>query len=92
MSSPLLTDATQGGVMATSELLKMLGATETLDFAIIPNPAHEAGDLVRAVRPLAKTDATCIIESLSIPLSVSRAMTIRTRERRSSAQISGGLL
>lgn len=92
MSSPLLTDATQGGVMATAELLKMLGATETLDFAIIPNPAHEAGDLVRVIRPLAKTDSTSIIESMTIPLSVTRTMTIRTRERRASTQISGGLL
>lgn len=92
MSSPLLVDATQGGTMATAELLKMLGSTETLEFAIVPNPAHEAGDLVRVVRPRSKTDSTSIIDSFRIPLSVTRPMTIQTRERRSSAQISGGLL
>lgn len=92
MSSPLVTDATQAGLMATSELLKALGATETTDFATIPNPAHEAGDLVRVVRPRSRTDSVAILESFSIPLSVTGSMPIRTRERRSSAQISGGLL
>jgi hypothetical protein len=91
-SSPLITDPTQAGIMATAELLKALGATETLDFAVIPNPAHEAGDLVRVIRPLSRTDSVSILESFSIPLSVTQSMPIRTRERRSSAQISGGLL
>lgn len=91
-SSPLIADANQAGLMATAELLKMLGATESLDFAIIPNPAHEAGDLVRIVRPKSRADSVNILDAFTIPLSVTQPMTIRTRERRSSVQISGGLL
>lgn len=91
-SSPLVVDANQAGLMASAELLKVLGATESTDFAIIPNPAHEAGDLVRVIRPLSRTDSVNILDSFTIPLSVTQPMTIRTRERRSSLQISGGLL
>lgn len=92
MSSPLIIDANQAGIMATAELLKVLGATESMDFAVIPNPAHEAGDLVRVIRPLSRTDSVSILDSFTIPLSVTQPMTCKTRERRSSVQISGGLL
>jgi hypothetical protein len=91
-SSPLITDYVGGGVMATSELLKVMGGTETLDFAVIPNPAHDPGDVCRVVRPLSKTDATAVLDSFVVPLSAGSPMTVRTRERRSTLQISGGLL
>lgn len=92
VSNPYVVDPTQGGAAAYAELLKTIGGTESFNFAIIPNPAHEAGDLVRVIRPLSRTDTTSIIDSMTIPLAVTDAMTIRTRERRSAAQISGGLL
>lgn len=92
VSNPYVTDPTTGGVAAYAELLKTIGGTEAFNFAIVPNPAHEAGDLVRVVRPLSRTDTTSIIDAMTVPLAVTSAMTIRTRERRSAAQISGGLL
>lgn len=92
VSNPLVTNYTQGGKVAYAELLKVMGGTETTDFAIVPNPAHEAGDLVRVARPLSRTDTTSILESFSIPLAVTSPMNIRTRERRSAVQVSGGLL
>jgi hypothetical protein len=92
VSNPYVTDPTQGGAAAYAELLKTVGGTETLSFAIVPNPAHEAGDLVRVVRPKSRTDVIAIIDSMTIPLAVTDPMTIRTRERRSAVQITGGLL
>jgi hypothetical protein len=92
MTSSLYVDSEQFAKMAYAQLLKVMGGTETMDFAIVPNPAHEAGDLVRVVRPLSRADTTSIIDSFSIPLGVTSPMTIRTRERRSAVQISGGLL
>lgn len=91
-SNPLVTTYAQGAIVANSELLKVLGGTETTDFAVIPNPAHEAGDLVRVVRPLSRADTTSILDAFTIPLEVTNSMSIRTRERRSSAQVSGTLL
>jgi hypothetical protein len=91
-TNPLVTDYTQGGIVGNSELLKILGLTESTDFAVIPNPAHEAGDVVRVIRPMSRVDATAVLDSFTIPLAVTDAMPIRTRERRSSAQISGGLV
>lgn len=91
-SSPLVVDYTGGGLMAVSELTKVMGGTESLDFAIVPNPAHEPGDIVRAVRPLSKTDATAVLDSFVVPLDATTPMTIRTRERRTTLQVSGTLL
>lgn len=91
-SSPLVVDYTGGGLMAITELRKVIGGTESLDFAIVPNPAHEPSDIVRAVRPLSKTDSTAVLDSFVIPLEVTSPMTIRTRERRTTLQVSGTLL
>lgn len=91
-SSPLIVDYTGGGVMATSELQKVIGGTESLDFSVIPNPAHESGDIVRVIRPLSLTDSTAVLDSFVMPLDVTAAMTIRTRERRTTLQVSGTLL
>lgn len=92
VTNPYVVEMTQAARAAYAELLKTIGGTEQLNFAIIPNPAHEAGDLVRVIRPLSRTDKTSIIDSMTIPLAVTDAMTIKTRERRSALQISGGLL
>jgi uncharacterized protein DUF5047 len=91
-TSPLIVDYTGGGVMALTELLKVMGGTESLDFAVIPNPAHEPGDVVRVIRPLSKTDSTAVLDSFTVPLDVTSPMTIRTRERRTTLQVSGTLL
>jgi hypothetical protein len=91
-SSPLVTDYTGGGAMAASELLKVMGGTESSDFAVIPNPAHEPGDVVRLVRPLSKENSTVVLDSMVVPLSAASPMTIRCKERRSSLQVSGTLL
>jgi hypothetical protein len=83
VSNPLVTTTTQGTAAATAELLKSAGGTEQASFAIVPNPAHEAGDVVRVVRPLSRTDRVGVIDSMTIPLDVKSAMSIQTRERRS---------
>lgn len=91
-SNPLVVDYTQGGAAARARLLQIMGGTESVSFAAVPNPAHEASDVVRVIRPLSLTDSTAVIDSLVIPLDVKDAMTVRTRERRSALQISGSLL
>lgn len=92
VSNPYVVEMTQAAKAAYAELLKTVGGTEELNFAIIPNPAHEPGDIVRVVRPLSRTDMTAVIDSMTVPLAVTEAMSIKTRERRSAVQITGGLL
>lgn len=91
-TSALVTDYTGGGNMAVSELKKVMGGTEATEFACIPNPAHEGGDVVQVVRALSRTDSVAVIDTLTIPLAVTEAMTVRCRERRTTDQISGTLL
>lgn len=82
ITSPYVTTQAQAEAMAKAELLRVLGGTEQLSFATVPNPTHEAGDVVRVKRPLSGIDRISVLKSFSIPLAATEAMTIQTVERR----------
>lgn len=91
-SNPLVVDAAQGLLAANAKLLQVIGGTESTSFASIPNPAHEGGDVVHLVRPLSRTDSTGVLDAFTIPMAVTDPMTMRVRERRTVAQVTGGLI
>lgn len=80
----LVSTQAQANAAAASRLTSVKGATEVVTFSIVPNPAHEEGDLVRVVRSRTNLDARLVVERFSIPLqsqgSPEMAMTTRKRK------------
>lgn len=59
------------------------GITDTVEFSIVPNPAHVYGDVVTIKRARSQLNNQFIIDRFNIGLGAkSGAMTIRTRQRR----------
>jgi hypothetical protein len=81
--SQFVTSQAQAQDAANGLLQKELGGTEQLELSIIPHPAHEAGDLIRAVKTTVSVDDFCLIQALEVPLAVSGTMRILTKARRS---------
>lgn len=84
VSNPYVADQAQCDAAAYAELQRSIGGTEKVDMAVMPNPAHEVGDILRVVRPLSKTDQTTVLESFEFPLGA-EPMRLSCRERRSLA-------
>lgn len=62
------------------------GITDTVEFAVVPNPAHVYGDVVTIQRTRSQLNNQFIIDRFNIGLGArSGAMTIRTRQRRLTA-------
>lgn len=80
VSNPYVATQAQADAAAAAELDRILGATERLSFVIVPNPAHEAGDVVRVVRD--EVFREMAIESMTIPLQASDTMQVSTKEKR----------
>lgn len=85
VSNPYVANQAQADAAAAAELRRSMGGTEQVSLAAVPNAAHEAGDVIRVVRPLALVDHTAVVESFTIPLDPGSAMSINCRERRSIA-------
>lgn len=83
VSNPYVGTQAQADAAAQAELLRSAGGTERVSIACVPNPAHEAGDVIRVSRPLSRIDHVGIIESMTIPLAPGDPMSITCRERRS---------
>lgn len=83
VTNPYAATQAQLDAAANAELLRSIGGTEQLSASVVPNPAHEAGDVIRVIRPRSKTDQTTVLESFTFPLDVSDAMGLTCRERRS---------
>jgi hypothetical protein len=80
-TSSLITSQAQATATAEALLRRKLGAVEDVRFDAIPNPAHEAGDVVRVLVDAARVDGRYVLESFSVPLGPG-TMTITTRKRR----------
>lgn len=68
----------QADRVADAQLADHLGASRTINFNTVPNPALDAGDLITVIRPDGSFE-NHIIDALTIPLSPSGAMTGETR-------------
>lgn len=78
-ASPFITTDDQAQDAAAAILSRELGTTQSIDFGAVVNPALEPDDVVRITRERAGIDEDHVIDSLTIPLSASGAMSGRTR-------------
>lgn len=73
----------QAVAAATARLNQRKGATELMEFGIVPNHAHEVGDVVTIVRARSGVNASYIVDKFPIGLGAgSGTMNITTRQRR----------
>jgi hypothetical protein len=77
-TSPLITTQEQATAAATALLNKVRGMSRQLTLSCVPNPALEAGDVIRVRFPDGATE-THLIDSFDMPLDPSSAMAISTR-------------
>ena len=77
-SSPHIRTQGQADRVADSQLADHLGATRTIDFNTVTNPALDAGDCVTVTRPDGSSEKH-LIDALTIPLLPSGEMTASTR-------------
>lgn len=82
MSSPTVLTVEEAQIAAEAELRKVLGATESISWTQIVNPAHDVYDVVKVVRANAKVDTNVVLDSITIPLSPNAVMNAITRVRR----------
>lgn len=76
--SPLITTAQQATDAATSMLGQVRGLARQLTLSSVPNPALEAGDVIRVVFPDG-TGETHLIDQFEVPLEPAGAMPMQTR-------------
>lgn len=78
-SSPLITSPSQAQDAAAAMLRQALGLPYAVDFAAVPNPALEPGDVIRVRYP--GRSELHVIDRLSISLTSQAGMTASTREQ-----------
>lgn len=84
-SSPLITSQTQAVNAAAGLLRQVLGVAQSLDLSVVPNPALEPGDVVAVRRQKLAIDEVNVLDSLTIGLDSSGAMTAGVRARQIAA-------
>jgi hypothetical protein len=70
-SSPLMTTQAQVNKAAKTRLQNILGFPQTVNVPIIPNPAHESGDVVILQDPEQGIDMPVIVDSFTVDLLAS---------------------
>jgi hypothetical protein len=77
----LISTQAQVNAAAAARFRKSLGAAETVSMSMVPNPAHEEGDVIQVARERLRLDAKLVLDSFSVPFTAGE-MTARCRERR----------
>ncbi|MDP9143421.1 MAG: phage tail protein [Actinomycetota bacterium] len=67
---------------AQALLLKMKGATETVDFSAVPMPACEPGDVITVTRGRSKVEGQFTLQAIRMPLGASEEMRATCRRQR----------
>lgn len=80
ISSQFVNTSAQAQAFVNSQLLRVLGAGETVSANAIANPAHEGGDVVRLRWSPLKMNGRYVMQSATIPLTSGR-MSFETRRR-----------
>lgn len=82
LRSQFITTQAQATAAAKALLARTRGRAEQVRIDTIPNPAFDAGDVVRIVHPEIGLDAIHVLDTLEIPLEPNGVMSATTRERR----------
>ena len=67
-SSEYLTSQAQADAAALAIFATLDGASEDVRFSAVVNPAHEAGDVIRAVSSGSKVNSRYVLDSFSVPM------------------------
>lgn len=82
LRSQFITTQSQADSSAAALLARKSGRAETVSIEGIPNPAHDAGDMIRIVHSNLDMDVTVALDTIEIPLEAEGSMKLGTRERR----------
>lgn len=79
--SSFLSSTEQATQVATSQLQRELGRTESVEWSQVINPAHDVLDVIRITRPASNLDAVLLIDRLDVPLDAGSTMRAVARVR-----------
>lgn len=79
-ASPILVTTDQANKAARTELQRHLGVSDTVSVTILPNPAHETGDVIRVTDPTVEIDSKYLIDSFNLTFKANAlGLTCRTQ-------------
>lgn len=82
MSSPTVLTSAEALIAAKAELLKVIGASETVKWSQIVNPSHDAYDVVKVTRSASGIDSSFVIDTITIPFDPKSTMSAEGRSGR----------
>lgn len=82
MSSPTVLTVGEATIAAQAELLKVIGASESVDWDQVVNPAHDVYDVVSIKRGASGVNSAFVIDALTIPFKPDATMSAIGRSRR----------
>jgi hypothetical protein len=82
IDSQTIRTAVQAQEVADATLRRRQGILQAVSFTAIPNPAHEASDVITITDSKTKLNGNQIMEAFNIDLTLGSSMSATTRERR----------
>lgn len=82
MSSSTVLTSAEALIAAKAELLKVIGASETVKWNQIVNSAHDAYDVVKVTRSASGIDSSFVIDTITIPFDPKSTMSAEGRSGR----------
>lgn len=82
LRSQFITSQDQADAAAAALLARSSGRSEVVSLDGIPNPAFDAGDVIRIIRSTIGLDALCVLDTIDIPLEPGGTMRLGTRQRK----------
>lgn len=79
ISSPVVSTASEASLVAVSELAKLKGAEENVDWSQITDPSLDAGDVIQVENTGTRLARVMVLDKVSVPLTVGGAMQATAR-------------
>lgn len=80
LGSKLITTVGQAQTAANARLQKVTGFPDLVQVTIIPNAAHEVGDVVQITRAKSKINNKYLLDKFQVPMTQDRAMSVTSRQ------------
>lgn len=81
INSGYVTTNVQAQEMAEAEFLKHYGGVEQMQLSIVPNPAHDVGDVVSVTRTRSQLNYAYVVQSGAVNLEAVQPMPLTVRRR-----------
>ena len=79
ISSPVVTTAAEAAQVAVSELAKLKGAEENVDWTQITDPSLDAGDVIEVQNTGTRLSRVMVLDKVIVPLTADQAMQATAR-------------